>query len=420
VTGRPRVTLRGRASDDRRLASLSVDGAPVATGPGDAFSQDVLLAKEGENRLAIVAVDAAGNRTEAAVRVIRDTTPPAVALDPLFDEVQAGAAVTVTGTVSEDGCSVTVGGAPALVRGRTFRAEARVRDEGAIAVDLVAVDGAGNTGRATATVRARKLEEGVGWYDEKLPEGMRAGGAKPVYVWKNPADEKAIGIEMVYVPPGDFIMGSKDDEGGSDEHPQHTHPMASGYYIGRNDITWTQYLAFCEATHREKPGRPEWAGDDHPVVNVTWDDANAFCEWAGVSLPTEAEWEKAARGTDGRLYPWGDAAPSDATCNWEGNATYGRRSTSPVGSFPAGASPFGAFDMVGNVWQWSYDFYEPGVYERYKSGDLNFPENGQLRANRGGAMDESAAMIRCAGRSANGPGEKYVTLGFRVVLNPPE
>ncbi len=111
---------------------------------------------------------------------------------------------------------------------------------------------------------------------------------------------------MVRIPAGTFLMGSKAGEGSDDEHPQHTVDL-TGYWIYRTDVTVAQYRKFCTATGREMPDAPDWGWqDDHPVVNVDWDDANAYADWAGAALPTEAQWEKAARGTDGRIYPWGN------------------------------------------------------------------------------------------------------------------
>jgi formylglycine-generating enzyme required for sulfatase activity len=245
-----------------------------------------------------------------------------------------------------------------------------------------------------------------------LPEGMRLGdtasvgtGTVQVYLWKLP---DGTDYEMVYVRAGNFTMGA----GVYENALKHTHPMPDGYFIGRNDVTWGQYLAFCAAASHEKPERPDWAGTDaHPVVNVTWDDAKAFCAWAKVRLPSEAEWEKAARGTDGRNYPWGNDWDAGKCCN---NANSGGH-TAPVGSFPQGASPYGALDMAGNVWQWCEDWYDGGSYARYAQGNVTPPQSGSFRVGRGGCWDDEASFCRSSGRIRDVPSARRdVGVGFRA------
>jgi len=155
---------------------------------------------------------------------------------------------------------------------------------------------------------------------------------------------------MVYVEGGEFIFGADSDK--KDESPQQT-LYVDGFNIDVNPVTSAEYKVFVDATgHRAprnwKEGQIPAGKEDHPVVWVTWEDATAYAEWAGKRLPTEAEWEKAARGTDGRTYPWGDAFDS-GKCNSR-EANIGK--TSPVGQFPEGASAYGALDMAGNVWEW--------------------------------------------------------------------
>jgi len=213
---------------------------------------------------------------------------------------------------------------------------------------------------------------------EPLPSGIRKGKSAGLYVYDS---KMGLEIDMIYVPPGDFVMGTDDADALPFFHlPKHTHAMARGYFIGRNHITVGQFAIFAQSqpggfkTEAEKAGvgwvfDPEtgWVkkagfswrnpgfsqGKSHPVVFMAWTDARAFCEWAGLRLPNEAEWEKAARGEHGRRYPWGDAWDSTrANCNERST------STSPVGSFPNGASPYGALDMAGNVWQWCLDEFD--------------------------------------------------------------
>ncbi|MFC1706530.1 formylglycine-generating enzyme family protein [Planctomycetota bacterium] len=263
-----------------------------------------------------------------------------------------------------------------------------------------------------------------GWHGEKMPEGMRKAEEKNVYLWSAP---EGLEIQMVYVPPGDFVMGS--DDGDDDEKPRHKRAMPWGYYVGRYETTWKEYRAFCRATGRATPTTPRWGGkDDHPVVNVSWDDTKAFCDWAGLSLPSEAQWEKAARGTDGRQFPWGnDWNPqllnfNDSSCtdghDWQDtSADDGYGYTAPVGSYVAGKSPFGAHDMAGNVWEWCADWYDENAHERYAKGQTNPPAQGELRVLRSGGWDSHAVLCRCALRSRFPPPNQCDFLGFRPVKN---
>lgn len=185
--------------------------------------------------------------------------------------------------------------------------------------------------------------------------------------------------EMVLIPAGEFIMGSDDRL--PDEGPQHKVTLPA-YYIDKYEVTNLQYKKFNDATHGRSPrhwrNRTYPAGKaDHPVVYVTWDNADAYCRWAGKRLPTDAEWEKAARGTDGRMFPWGDefdTAKANTPVRWQEIGKFG--DTTPVGSFEGGKSPYGLYDMSGNVWEWTASWYKayPGNQtpsesygERYKT-----------------------------------------------------
>ena len=176
---------------------------------------------------------------------------------------------------------------------------------------------------------------------------------------------------MIFIPAGTFTMGSDQTDPEqqaleygiikpwfADEHPAHPVTL-SAYYLDRYEATNAEYQVFVTATRRAAP--PEWTNGRYPigrarypVVSVTWTDADAYCRWAGKRLPTEAEWERAARGTEGRAYPWGDTFEL-ARAN-VGGAHGG---TTVVGSYPSGKSPEGAYDLIGNVWEWVSDWYGP-------------------------------------------------------------
>jgi formylglycine-generating enzyme required for sulfatase activity len=222
---------------------------------------------------------------------------------------------------------------------------------------------------------------------------------------------------MVWVPAGQFAMGDNDDAirdrvTGLRNNPRHTVYLA-GYYISRNLVTVGQYRNFCRATHHQMPLAPPWGWqDDHPVVNVSWDDARAYCDWAGLRLPTEAEWEKAARGPSGNRYPWGDTF--DPARLAFGNANGG--GTAPAGVVTEGASPYGALDMAGNVWEWCADWYDASYLTAHVFGSRPQPRR---RVLRGGSWhDEDASIFRSAYRSKTEPQNRSNNIGFRTVSEP--
>jgi formylglycine-generating enzyme required for sulfatase activity len=220
------------------------------------------------------------------------------------------------------------------------------------------------------------------------------------------------GAEMVLVPAGDFTMGSLD--GGPDEAPPHVVTLAT-FYIDKHEVTCEQYARFIAETSHKPP--IDWPNGQmppklarHPVVNITFADAEAYAKWAGKRLPTEAEWEKAARGTDGRIYPWGNSPTGKK------NATgpEGKEHTWPAGSFPDDVSPCGAMDMAGNVWEWTATWYD-----RYPGSDEVELEFGRkYRVIRGGGAIEyygKPSTKRCAERGRTAPYATYDGLGFRCV-----
>jgi len=224
------------------------------------------------------------------------------------------------------------------------------------------------------------------------------------------------GATMILIPVGEFLMGSSDNDklAGPEEKPQHS-VYLDAYYIYKNDVTVAEYRTFCTATGRVMPAAPPWGWiDTHPIVNVSWDDAKAYADWAGASLPTEAQWEKAARGTDGRIYPWGNEWDA-AKCS---NAA---TTTSPVGSFPASASPYGCLDMAGNVGQWCADWYGADYYQHTPSRNPTGPETGAARVLRGGSWNNNTSGIfHIPFRGNSDPADSSNNNGFRCVLRSPE
>lgn len=280
------------------------------------------------------------------------------------------------------------------------------------------------------------------------------------------------GMVMVLVPAGGFEMGSNaiwrwsgQLQDGTlsvhpfpDQSPQHT-VYLDAFWIDQTEVTVAMFRAFVEATgyvttaEREGHGHPyrpgpkeeEWpdvpganwqhpggldsdAKDDHPVVQVSWHDAAAYCAWVGGSLPTEAQWEKACRGSDQRQYPWGSgfdeqcANHCDSQCPVErwADASYndGYGQTAPVGSYPEGASPYGALDMAGNVWEWTADWYDRQYYSDSPGRNPQGPEVGDARVQHGGAWIDagSAGWLTCTVRHATPPQTRCDDLGFRCAV----
>jgi len=228
------------------------------------------------------------------------------------------------------------------------------------------------------------------------------------------------GSALVLIPAGEFLMGY---EGGFPaERPVHR-VFTDAFYLSKYPVTNAQYKQFVDETGRHVPYLDDrrmqfdnWdqemrvypPGRGHyPVVLVSWHDAMAYCEWAGGRLPTEAEWEKAARGgLEGKLYPWGDEiAPTLA--NYDN-----REGTTPVGSYPANG--YGLYDMAGNVWEWVADWYDAKYYARSSERNPQGPENGTVRVLRGGAWLLFPQFCRVAYRFRNSPDFRFNLIGFRL------
>ena len=291
----------------------------------------------------------------------------------------------------------------------------------------------------------------VVWRTPEPPASPDAGD-----VWVNPKD----GMEMVYIPAGEFILGTSDADieawrrgnpwsltstaDAFAEQPQ-CHVRLGGYWLGRLEVTGAQYRRFVQATGRR--GGTDiahwdwWVNrlpeglENRPAVTVDWDDARAYCAWAGLRLPTELEWEKAARGTDGRFFPWGSkwdkglcrsaevvTGRSWATFQvwdaaigpWLRTHSVPKDGLAVVGSYPTDASVYRCLDMAGNVSEWCADWYDKAAYARYAQGHLSPPASGTMRVLRGGSWRMiDPVFARCACRRGDRPSERWDCYGFR-------
>jgi formylglycine-generating enzyme required for sulfatase activity len=251
---------------------------------------------------------------------------------------------------------------------------------------------------------------------------------------------KTDGMTLVYVPEGIFEMGSQ--EGLSNEKPVHT-VYLNAFWIDRTEVTNTMFSLFIKDTSYqtsaekagfswlfngskwEKTGGANWQHPlgpssgyseikDHPVTHISWNDAQTYCAWAGRRLPTEAEWEKAARGVDGRKYPWGNLDPNATLANYFLN----KGSTTTVGSYAGGTSPYGALDMAGNVWEWVQDWFDKEYYKSQNEWTNPVgPSSGIHRVLRGGAWNTHPVSICTFSRFRNYPSSTDYFNGFRCALS---
>jgi len=242
-----------------------------------------------------------------------------------------------------------------------------------------------------------------------IPLGMNPQGHQEYWRVKDAAP-------VVKVPAGEFLMGSREGEGESPERPQHK-VSVSPYLIDKTEVTWGQYKKFATSTGTPPPETPLWGTpDDYPVTAVTWSEAAAFCDWVEGRLPTEAEWEKAARGTDGRRYPFGDDWDPDR-CNTRDG---GPHRPEKVGAFPGCVSPYGLLDLAGSVWEFCRDWYDENFYKIAPNRDPKGPDSGQLRVIRGGSWLNSSFWARTTFRQGTEPEWRDVLHGFRCVQDVPE
>jgi len=219
------------------------------------------------------------------------------------------------------------------------------------------------------------------------------------------------GSILVHIPEGEFEMGDGQDH----DCPRHRVAL-SAYWIGVYCVTNAQYLRFVKATGHRVPDNPfhrEPQKAAHPVTDISWDDAQAYAQWAGCGLPTEAQWERAARGPQGLIYPWGDEWDESRCRN---GTNKGSETTCPVYGYGAGVSGYGTCNQAGNVWEWCADWYPGDYYGQSPARDPRGPEGGSARVVRGGSWwSADPGYFRGAVRYGGDPGDRGGGLGFRLV-----
>jgi formylglycine-generating enzyme required for sulfatase activity len=231
------------------------------------------------------------------------------------------------------------------------------------------------------------------------------------------------GTLLLLIPKGEFLAGDDRFSVWLPDIYMALHPVTNRQYARfLNDerpekfelIKWINLDSYCFIRKSGNDYESYDGKENHPVVQVSWYGAQAYCQWAGLRLPTELEWEKGARGVDERKYPWGDDWECGKRCRNDKNRV--EEMTCDVWSYPEGCSPWGLYQMAGNVWEWCSDWYEKDAYQRYRSGDKLFPQSGQYRVIRGGSWDKSnQEYFSCACRGYDDPENRPNYSGFRCV-----
>lgn len=258
------------------------------------------------------------------------------------------------------------------------------------------------------------------WKTMTVIIAIACAAAQSPVIAASPASKELDSVPMVTIPAGEFLMGNPEGKGRADEWPQRS-VYLDAFAIDQVEVTNERYMAFVTTTGHRNPPNPYATGplfsvkgiEQLPVVQTTWYDAKAYCAWAKKRLPTEAEWEKAARGTDGRVFPWGNEPATSKRANfdreWEEEKTL-----YPVGSLPGGDSPYGVKDMAGNAREWVSDWYDPEYYKHAPKMNPKGPDKqGVVRSIRGGSWHSPVADITTSARGRGGFALQTHGTGFR-------
>jgi formylglycine-generating enzyme required for sulfatase activity len=390
----------------RRLSGFSPDGKPQYGDPARELRSARL--GEGEEFVLPILLQAAGGSELLDVRevLVRITAgqagrPGATEYGALAVMAAApGSEIVVDGGVA---CRAGADGSAMLPSVPVGLREIHLRSaSGRSVVRFVTVVKA-----RTVLVSLEAVKETPGAQPPFVPAGTNSQGFPE---FRRTRDE----VVMVRIPRGEFVMGNLETEG----KPQPHQVSVSAFLMDKLPVTWGLFKRFAAATGTPLPPEPYWGiHDDHPVSFVRWDEAQAYCEWAGGRLPTEAEREKAARGTDGRKFPWGNEEPSPERGVFRRN--WGYEGTDSVGIRPAGASPYGLLDTGGNVWEWCQDWYDPEYYKSSPREDPMGPRTGRARVVRGGSWDSRPTVLSASCRNWGYVGYREGDFGFRCAADLP-
>jgi len=226
--------------------------------------------------------------------------------------------------------------------------------------------------------------------------------------------------EMVFIPEGGFLMGSPEGKGRSDEHPQHK-VYLDAYFIDRFEVTGKDFEAYLKANPKEHPTITGWWGrevrpdmSDRPVIGLTWKRCRNYCTWRGKRMPTEAEWERAAGGVDGRTYPWGDDLPNSDRTNFNRCCFIQKGQVlDDVGSHAIGATPDGVHDLAGNIAEWVHDWYDKNYYQVSEYKNPRGPDKGKRHTIRGGAWNSLSGYLRSSSRYGYDDAKDFYGIGCR-------
>jgi len=394
------LTLRTRQS-----TGLSKDGRPQYGAP--VTDRRLIRLESGEEFVVPLAVDARGREVlgvhQVLVRVRAGWAGREGATE--YGALAVTGAMPGSEVVLDGGLAGHAGTDGSLLLSRVAVGQQEVRLRGAsgpvVSRTVVIVKG------RTVQVAPEAAEGGVAAQPSLEATGKNAAGFQE---YRRVRD----GATMVEIPEGEFLMGNPETEGAPQPHTV----FVSTFLMDKLPLTVGRYRQFATATGRPLPPDPYWGvHDENPVAFVRWDEAKAYCEWAGGRLPTEAEREKATRGTDGRLFPWGSDLPSPERAVFRRN--WGQQGNDPAGVRPAGAGPYGLLDTGGNMWEYCEDWYSPDYYASSPKKDPAGPKTGRARIVKGGSWDSRPTVLSASSRNFAYTGYREGDFGFRCAANPP-